>query len=306
DLKKRVEFSNTQNADLLISLHTNAASPQEKTTEGMDILYSGKNRKYYAENKILAAILSNNFHQIRPVNDITQSKNGIYVIDASHCPSVLVECGYLTDPNDLAFVQDENGQAQIAKSILQSIEQYFSQKEMPGWEQTKRIVPDSTKPIITINRNIVTGKMEGSYNGKKFDKMIDCDGQFAFVFDDDSATMVMISKEQTTALKKQYGKDLDEVLTPNPQKREAERKEQHELKELLEQKELESEKARTEFKQLMKEKQLQIEKQESELKQMLALKQLETAKVQVDLKELIELKKRIDTLDSKNEEEALK
>jgi len=35
----------------------------------------------------------------------------------------------LTYPNDLAFVKDESGQAQIAKSILQSIEQYFFAKE---------------------------------------------------------------------------------------------------------------------------------------------------------------------------------
>lgn len=133
--------------------------------------------------------------------------------------------------------------------------------------------------------------------------MTDYDGQFAFVFDNDSAALVLISKEQTMALKKQYGKDLDELIKPNPQKRETEGKEQHELRELLEQKQLESEKAQTEIKGLMEEKQLEIEKQESELKQMLALKQLETSKAQVDLKELIELKKRIDTLESKNEEE---
>src|SRR6185295_5073221 len=54
DLKKRVEFSNSQSADLLISLHTNAASKQEKDAKGMDILYSGKNPKYFADNKILA------------------------------------------------------------------------------------------------------------------------------------------------------------------------------------------------------------------------------------------------------------
>ena len=305
DLKKRIEFANSQKADLLISLHVNTASKEEMNTKGIDILYSAKNTKYLAENKILATILYNYFYQIRSVNDITQPKKGVYVIDASHCPSVLVECGYLTDPNDLAFVKGENGQAQIAKSILQAIEQYFLQKKMPGWEQRKRIVSDTTKPVITFNRNTVTGKMEGSYNGKKFDKMTDFDGQFAFVFNDDSGTMVMISKELTQALKKQYGTDLNELITPGTQKQEAEEKEQHELKELLELKQLESEKAQTEFKHLMDEKQLNVEKEGSELKQMLALKQLETAKAQVGVKELIELKKRIDTLESKNEEEAL-
>jgi len=117
----------SQNADLLISLHVNTASKEETNTKGIDILYSAKNTKYLAENKILATILYNYFYQIHSVNDITQPTKGVYIIDASHCPSVLVECGYLTDPKDLAFVKDKSGQAQIAKSILQSIEQYFLQ-----------------------------------------------------------------------------------------------------------------------------------------------------------------------------------
>jgi len=71
-----------------------------------------------------------------------------------------VECGYLTDPNDLAFVKDESGQAQIAKSILQSIEQYFLQKEKPDWEQRKKTVSDTTRPVINFERNNLTGKME--------------------------------------------------------------------------------------------------------------------------------------------------
>jgi N-acetylmuramoyl-L-alanine amidase len=153
DIKKRVEFSNSKNADLLLSLHTNAASKQEKNTKGMDIMFSGKNTKYFAESKILATILFNYFHQIHPVNEITVSKNNVYVIDNSNCPSALIECGYLTDPGDLAFVKDEKGQAQIAKSILQSIEQYFSQTGMSDWQETKRIVSDTAWPVITFNRN---------------------------------------------------------------------------------------------------------------------------------------------------------
>ena len=150
----------------------------------MDIIYSGKNPKYFAENKILATILHNYFYQIHSVNDIKLSTQGIYIIDNSSCPSALVECGYLTDANDLAFVKDETGQAQIAKSILQSIEQYFLQKGMPDWEERKKVVSDTAWPVINFGRNAVTGKMEGSYNGKRFNKMTEYMGQFDFYFDD--------------------------------------------------------------------------------------------------------------------------
>jgi len=307
DLKKRVEFSNSQNANLFISLHTNAASTQGKDAEGMDILFSGKNTKYYAENKILATILYNYFHQIHPVNEIQSSKNGIYVIDSSRCPSVLIECGYLTDPKDLAFVKDQSGQVQIAQSILQSIEQYFSQKDMPDWEQRKKAVSDTTPPVIKFTRNSVNGKMEGSYNGKKFNKMTEYEGHFAFYFDDEASTMIMIGKEQTEELKKKYGKSLNELIIKDPEKEKAEENEQKELKEMLEEKQLQSKKEQIELKHLMEKKLVEQENQVLEMeKAELEFKQLTTQKQQAIELEQLEFKKRIDTMQNQDREETMK
>ena len=323
DLKKRVDFSNSKNANLFISLHLNVASDQEKNTKGMDILYSGKNTKYFAENKILATILYNYFYQIRPVNDIQISKNGVYVIDNSSCPSALVECGYLTDPGDLAFVKDETGQAEIAKSILQSIEQYFLQKGMPDWKERKKVVSDTALPVIKFSRNTATGKMEGSYNGKKFNKMTDYEGQFAFFFDDDSSTMIMIGKEQTETLKKQYGENLNELFIKNPgnwwnrDRSKKEQQEAQELKEKIEKQQLKREDVEMELKRLVEEKQMEEEKQELDLKQMITMKQLQTEKAQLEFKQLmsmkqkkgerdqIDFKKRMDTLQDKNKAESM-
>ena len=319
DLKKRVEFCNSQNADLFISLHLNAASKQERNSKGIDILYSGKNVPYYAANKILATILYNYFYQIRPANQIQTPNSNVYVIDNSPCPSVMLECGYMTDPNDLSFVKTETGQTQIAKSVLQSIEQYFMQKQTQDWEERKRIVSDTASPVVIFNRNAVTGKMEGSYNGKKFNKLTDYNGQFAFVFDDEQSSMIMISKEQTEALKKKYGKDLDELLIKYPDQQKAGGKEQQALKEVLEEKQMKSEKAESELRQLLAQKQMVSEKQELELNQTMTMRQLEQEKADLELKELmnlkqqenqgrqLELKKRMDTLQSKDSrEEALK
>ena len=319
DLKKRVEFCNSQNADLFISLHMNAASKQEKNNKGIDILYSGKNPPYYAENKILATILYNYFYQIRPVNDIQTPKSNVYVIDNSPCPSVMLECGYVTDPNDLAFVTSEKGQVEIAKSILQSVEQYFMQKQTQNWQERKKIVSDTASPVIKFNRNTVTGKMEGTYNGRKFDKMTDYEGQLALLFDDEPSTMIVLSREQTEILKKKYGKDLNDLIIQDPDKQKAPKKEQEELNDLLEERKMKSGKAEIELKHQLEQTQMQSEKQELQLKQMTAMQQLENEKAQLELKELTnlkqlenqgqqsELKKRMDTLQNKNSrEQALK
>ncbi len=217
DLEKRIAFANSQNPDLFISIHTNTASNQEIDSSGMDVYISRNNIKYYAENKILASILFNYFSQIHAVNDIKQSKAGVYVIDKSNCPSALVECGYLSDQNDLAFMKNEDGQEKIAKSILQSIEQYFLQKDMPDWGERKRVVADTVGPVIKFSRKATRVKLEGTIDGKKIKEIniYEPTGQFVFVLDGE---ITLISKGNTEALKNQYGKDIDDLITKQPDK----------------------------------------------------------------------------------------
>lgn len=156
DLHKRIEFANSQNPDLFISLHTNIASGQQKYKKGMDIYISKKNTNYYSENRILANILFNYFSQIHPVNSVQQREAGIYVIDNSNCPSALVEFGYLSNQEDLAFMKDADGQEKIAKSILQSIEQYAMQKESDDWGERKKAVIDTISSRTGNDLNRIT------------------------------------------------------------------------------------------------------------------------------------------------------
>ena len=47
------------------------------------------------------------------------------VTRVEECPSVLVECGYLTNENDALFLTSENGQAVTATAIAQGIVDYI-------------------------------------------------------------------------------------------------------------------------------------------------------------------------------------
>ena len=44
------------------------------------------------------------------------------------CPSVLVECGYLTNEGNMKILADETGQTLYATAIAQGIVNYFSQR----------------------------------------------------------------------------------------------------------------------------------------------------------------------------------
>jgi hypothetical protein len=113
--------------------------------------------------------------------------------------------------------------------------------------------------------------------------MTEYEGQFSFLFHDSSLNLIMIDKKQTEALKKKYGRDLNELIIKDPdnwwnrdsieKEHKAEEKEQQELKKQMQEKnQLEAEKKLVEFKHLMEEKQLETEKAEFELKQLMEQK----------------------------------
>ena len=102
DLRKRSDIANAQNPGLFISIHANA-SETSTTESGFELYISKKNPKHAAENKLLGGIVLNNFTGIyKTTNKIQQSSQGIWVLDNSNCPSVLVECGYITNEKDLS------------------------------------------------------------------------------------------------------------------------------------------------------------------------------------------------------------
>jgi len=209
DLKKRSNIANALNPDLFISLHANA-SENNNNESGFEVYISKRNSAHYAENKIFGAILLNYFTNIyKTINKIQQQDQGIWVLDNSHCPSALIECGYITNRQDLNFMKDPVNQNKIAESILNSIEQFSMQKESPDFEDKKKQVSDTTKPVVKINKD-AGGKISATLNdvpvkGLYIDKQY---GSAAFILANGSLTV--ISKENVSALKKQYQETWDE------------------------------------------------------------------------------------------------
>ena len=49
---------------------------------------------------------------------------GIHVLDQSNSPAVLIECGFINNAADMAFIIDKNNQEKIARRILEAIVKY--------------------------------------------------------------------------------------------------------------------------------------------------------------------------------------
>lgn len=147
-LQSRTDLSKNKNASLFISLHINTENKDNiKGKTGFEVYISKKNNSFYNENQLLGTILQNQFAKHFSVGDnIKQRDNGIWVLDQSPCPAALIECGYLTNSTDLAFIKDADNQDAMAKSILESINQYLLQKENIAPTENKIVYSDTTKP----------------------------------------------------------------------------------------------------------------------------------------------------------------
>ncbi len=133
------EMAQKFSPDLFISVHTNSAPPirikgkanKENPTKGVELYLSTKEKSNdYDNSYLLANYLGNTISSVaNPFLGIKSRPNGIYVLQAMKCPSVLVETGFVSNREELKLLKDESYQSKMALSILQGVEQYLAVKE---------------------------------------------------------------------------------------------------------------------------------------------------------------------------------
>lgn len=152
DLQKRVDIAKENNADLFISLHVNAAVEKENPNnfsnktlnKGFEIYVSNKQPFYQQQSELLGSVLQEELNTVHFTNPtLLKRQAGVWVIDQNVCPSVLIECGFITNKNDKEFITKEENQNAVAQKILMAIERYESQKL--NWKSTMDTIPANKK-----------------------------------------------------------------------------------------------------------------------------------------------------------------
>ena len=121
DLETRVKMAEQTNADYFISIHCNSI-PNEKWY-GAQTFYDPSD----AESKALAKAiqsslnskLENNHREALPREDT-------YLFEHAIVPTVIVECGFLSNQEEAARLQDSMYQQQLAWAIYLGIQSYLS------------------------------------------------------------------------------------------------------------------------------------------------------------------------------------
>ncbi len=123
DLLKRIDISNSKNADVFVSIHCNFF--EDSSVKGVEswCRFPNSEGEYLAKN-IQNKLASVNYTTDRRIK--YESDSEIRVIRLNNAVSTLVELGYLTNDSDTEFLLSTQGQAKCAKAIADGILEYLS------------------------------------------------------------------------------------------------------------------------------------------------------------------------------------
>ena len=111
DIRRRVELTNSQPGAILVSIHCNTYS-QEKY-HGAQVFYTG-GAKEFGETMQLAlknGVDPNNARMAKAVSP------DVYLMNHIKVPGILVECGFLTNQEELTNLKDPDYQTRLAVTI---------------------------------------------------------------------------------------------------------------------------------------------------------------------------------------------
>lgn len=126
-LQDRAKIANENKADIFISLHCNSI-PNNTAIKGVQVLYcpAYESSLKTGDNYPFAeAIMEEFLKGTGAVNKGIIRRPELYVLNKTSMPAVIVEMGFLTNPEEAIKLQDSSYQNIITQSIVKGVERYF-------------------------------------------------------------------------------------------------------------------------------------------------------------------------------------
>lgn len=123
DMKKRLEIFNSSDNNVVISIHQNKFT--ESKYHGTQIFYSPNND----ESKILAENIKFSVKSLlQPENEreCKKADSGIYLLNNTDIPAVIVECGFISNDEELKKLLTDSYQKQMSYSIVTGFLDYYN------------------------------------------------------------------------------------------------------------------------------------------------------------------------------------
>ena len=158
----RANFANASNANLFVSIHMDKAGTAKFS--GTTCYVPSKNKLYFKESNMIAKNLLDATSELFPQSKIATREMGIWVIENAKMPAVLFESGFISNPNDLKLVKEN--EEKIANMILGGIESYLSSsnKIQVKVDTLSKVKLSSSKDIVEIKLDTLPSKKVNKIN----------------------------------------------------------------------------------------------------------------------------------------------
>ena len=126
DMKNRLAIFGKYSDGISVSIHQNQFTDSKYS--GAQMFYSEKN----PEGEQLAKIMQERFRSVlQPENERVAKAVGdeLYLLDNTTNPAVMIECGFLSNPEEAAKLESEDYQKQVAFTIMTGIKEYERSKK---------------------------------------------------------------------------------------------------------------------------------------------------------------------------------
>lgn len=123
DMKKRVEIINASEASIAVSIHQNSYTSEE--VKGAQVFYF----THSEQGKQMAEIMQENFRLANSENKRQAKENQTYyMLKKTKIPTIIVECGFLSNWEEAEKLTDDSYQEKTAQIICDGIMKILQQE----------------------------------------------------------------------------------------------------------------------------------------------------------------------------------
>ncbi|MEZ2440578.1 N-acetylmuramoyl-L-alanine amidase [Chitinophaga sp. RCC_12] len=137
----------------VIVLDANSEETQQLMSDDPEtfILLNTLRNAYFDQSLRLSTLIEDEFTRVGRISRGARQRNekGIWVLSATAMPSVLVELGFISNPEEEDYLNSNNGQQELANCIYKAIKRY--REELDRFTNNRNTQPATTKVSAKSN-----------------------------------------------------------------------------------------------------------------------------------------------------------
>lgn len=142
DLRNRVKLIEDVNPIMTISIHQN--SFPDASVSGPQVFFFDQSTEGEKLAATIQAVLNEQLNP--PKQRVSKSNNDYYILKKTPTPTVIVECGFLSNETEAANLTDDAYQDKLARAIYSGVMKYLEESDSSEPDSS---VSDSTESAIS-------------------------------------------------------------------------------------------------------------------------------------------------------------